>query len=171
MAKKDFNDVLSSFEAVQYILFSILCPSILRQTCKHGDVSPLLCSTNTTFSSSYVLKGRLQSLLRMCDRFVMKSLLKTSFQSHGVNENTRGRLNRSLLYCKEWWCIKSWHKNCCFESLKIKQLILDFENAANRVAWRFNYSRSVAFASDAVGFVRDFESHYRIFTSRDMLTG
>ena len=32
MAKKDFNDVLSSFEAVQYILFSILCPSILRQT-------------------------------------------------------------------------------------------------------------------------------------------
>ena len=35
----------------------------------------------------------------------------------------------------------------------------------------FNYSRSVAFASDAVRFVRDFESHYRIFTSHDMLTG
>ena len=56
----------------------------------------------------------------MCDRFVMRSLLITSFQSHGVNENTRGRLNRSLLYCKERWRIKSWHKNCCFESFKIK---------------------------------------------------
>ena len=62
----------------------------------------------------YALKGRLQSLLRMCDRFVMSSLLITSFQSHGVNENTRGRLNRSLLYCKERWRIKSSHKNCCF---------------------------------------------------------
>ena len=107
----------------------------------------------------------------MCDKFVMRSLLITSFQSHGVNENTRGRLNRSLLYCKERWRIKSWHKNCCFESFKIKQLILDFESAANRVAQKSNYSRSVAFASDAVGFVRDFESHYRIFTSHDMLTG
>ena len=80
------------------------------------------------------IKGRLQSLLRMCDRFVMRSLLITSFQSHGINRNTRGRLNRSLLYCKERWRIKSWHKNCCFESFKIKQLILDSENAANRVA-------------------------------------
>ena len=35
----------------------------------------------------------------------------------------------------------------------------------------FSYSRSVAFASDAVGFVRDLESHYRIFTSHDTLTG
>ena len=105
----------------------------------------------------------------MCDRFVMSSLLITSFQSHGVNENMRGRLNRSLFYCKERWRIKSWHKNCRFESSKIKQLILDSGNAANRVA--FNYSRSVAFASDAVGFVRDFESHYRIFKSHDMLTG
>ena len=35
----------------------------------------------------------------------------------------------------------------------------------------FNYSRSVAFASDALGFVRDFESHYRKLTSHDMLTG
>ena len=33
-----------------------------------------------------LFKGRLQSLLRMCDRFVMRSLLITSFQSHGVNE-------------------------------------------------------------------------------------
>ena len=41
-------------------------------------------------------KGRLQSLLRMCDRFVMRSL-----HSHGENENTRDRLNRSLLYFKE----------------------------------------------------------------------
>ena len=101
----------------------------------------------------------------------MRSLLITSFQSHGVNENTRGRLNRSLLYCKERWRIKSWHKNCCFESFKIKQLILDSGNAANRVAQRFNYLRSVAFASDAVNFVRDFESHYRILTSHEMLTG
>ena len=46
-------------------------------------------------------KGKLQSLLRMCDRYFMRSLLITSFQSHGVNENTRGCLNRSLLYCKE----------------------------------------------------------------------
>ena len=81
-----------------------------------------------------LVKGRLQSLLRMCDRFVMRSLLITSFQSHGVNENTRGRLNRSLLYCKERWRIKSWHKNCCFESFKIKQLMLDSGNAVNRVA-------------------------------------
>ena len=69
------------------------------------------------------VKGRLQSLLRMCDRFVMRSLLITSFQSHGVNGNTRGHLDHSLLYCKERWRIKSWHKNCCFESFKIKQLI------------------------------------------------
>ena len=81
-----------------------------------------------------LLKGRLQSLLRMCDRFVMRSLLITSFQSHGINENMRGRLNRSLLYCKERWRIKSWHKNCCFESFKIKQLLLDSENVANRIA-------------------------------------
>ena len=101
----------------------------------------------------------------------MRSLLVTSFQSHGVNQNTRGRLNPSLWYCKERWRIKSWHKNCCFESFKFKQLILDSENAANRVAQRFNYSRSVAFASDAVGSVRDFESHYRILTSHEMLTG
>ena len=107
----------------------------------------------------------------MCDRFVMRSLLITSFQFHGVNENTRGRLNRSLLYCKGRWHIKSWHKNCCFESFKIKQLILDSGNAANRVALRFNYSHSVALASDAVGLVQGFESHYRIFTSHDMLTG
>ena len=89
---------------------------------------------NTLTRGLVVLKGRLQSLLRMCDRFVMKSLLITSFQSHGVNENTRGRLNRSLLYCKERWRIKSWHKNCCFESFKIKQLMLDSGNAENRVA-------------------------------------
>ena len=76
------------------------------------------------------LKGRLQSLLRMCDRFVMRSLLITSFQSHGVNENTRGRLNRSLLYCKERWRIKSCNKNCCCESFKIKQLMMDAGNAA-----------------------------------------
>ena len=60
-----------------------------------GKVVPKL------FINITVVKGRLQSLLRMCDWFVMKSLLKTSFQSHGINENTRGRLNRSLLYCKE----------------------------------------------------------------------
>ena len=81
-----------------------------------------------------VIKGRLQSLLRMCDRFVIRSLLITSFKSHGVNGNTRGRLNNFLLYCKERWRIKSWHKHCCFESFKIKQLILDSENVANRVA-------------------------------------
>jgi hypothetical protein len=31
MAKEDFNQVSSSFEAVQCILSSILCPSIFRQ--------------------------------------------------------------------------------------------------------------------------------------------
>ena len=31
MAKEDFNQVSSSFEAVQYILSSILSPSIFRQ--------------------------------------------------------------------------------------------------------------------------------------------
>ena len=70
------------------------------------------------YKKSFIIssvKRRLQSLLLMCDRFVMRSLLITSFQSHGVNENTRGRLNRSLLYCKERWRINSWHKNCCFE--------------------------------------------------------
>ena len=93
------------------------------------DIAVHLCTVNCDG-----FKGRLQSLLRMCDRFAMRSLLITSFQSHGVNENTRGRLNRSLLYCKERWRIKSWHKNCCFESFKIKQLILDSGNAVNRVA-------------------------------------
>ena len=46
-------------------------------------------------------KGRLQSLLHMCDRFVISSLLITSFQSHGVNENTRSRLNRSLRVARQ----------------------------------------------------------------------
>ena len=46
-------------------------------------------------------KSRLQSLVRMCDEFVMRSLIITSFQSHGVKENARGRLNLSVLYCKE----------------------------------------------------------------------
>ena len=140
---------------------------------KSHEVSCLRpCDRIGKLNETYLeVKGRLQSLLRMCDRFVMRSLLITSFQSHGVNENTRGRLNRSLWYCKERWRIKSWHKNCCFESFKIKQLILDSGNAANRVAQRFNYLRLVAFASDAVNFVRDFESHYRILTSHEMLTG
>jgi hypothetical protein len=31
MVKEDFNQVSSSFEAVQCILSSILCPSIFRQ--------------------------------------------------------------------------------------------------------------------------------------------
>ena len=82
------------------------------------------------------LKGRLQSLLRMCDRFVMRSLLITSFQSHGVNENTRGRLNRSLLYCKERSRIKSWHKNCCFE--------LEFQDQTINIGfWKRGKSRRV----------------------------
>ena len=109
-----------------------------KQTCQQAkNLTDMLAKSKCLtemLSTSQKLKGRLQSLLRMCDRFVMRSLLITSFQSHGENENTRGRLNRSLLYSKEWWRIKSWHKNCCFESFKIKQLILDSENTANRVA-------------------------------------
>ena len=108
------------------------CSNIVE---KRVGKSPQESSTRPTSRNILTnFKGRLQSLLRMCDRFVMRSLLITSFQSHGVNENTRGRLNRSLLYCKERWRIKPWHNNCCFESFKIKQLILDSGNAANCVA-------------------------------------
>ena len=53
MTKEDFNQVLSSFEAVQCILSSILCPSIL---CSHCNASPLLCPINATYSSSYVFR-------------------------------------------------------------------------------------------------------------------
>ena len=99
-----------------------------------GKYKNIIIVGPTNCAKSFRLKGRLQSLLRMCVRFVMRSLLITCFQSHGVNENTRGPLNRSLLYCKERWHIKSWHKNCHFESFKIKQLILDPGNATNSVA-------------------------------------
>ena len=78
----------------------------------------------------------------------MRSLLITSFQS----QHARPSESFSVVL-QGVMTIKSWHKNCCFESFKIKQLIFDSGNAANRVASRFNYSRSVAFASDAVGFV------------------
>ena len=56
MTKEDFNQVSSSFEAVQCILSSILCPLIFRQTCCHCNASPLLCPINGTYSSSFVFR-------------------------------------------------------------------------------------------------------------------
>jgi hypothetical protein len=69
MAKEDFNKVLASFEAVQCILSSILCPSIFRLIidnpedrivygliCRHFNGSPMLCPINATSSCSYVFR-------------------------------------------------------------------------------------------------------------------
>jgi hypothetical protein len=54
--KEDFNQVSASFEAVQCILSSILCPSIFRLICRHFNGSPILCPINATSSSSYVFR-------------------------------------------------------------------------------------------------------------------
>jgi hypothetical protein len=56
MVKEYFKQVSSSFETVQCILSSILCPSIYSEIWRHFNDSPLLCPINTTSSSSYVFR-------------------------------------------------------------------------------------------------------------------
>jgi hypothetical protein len=56
MAKEDFNQVSSSFETVQCILSSMLCPSIFREIWRHFNGSPLLCPINVISSSFYVFR-------------------------------------------------------------------------------------------------------------------
>ena len=54
MAEEDFNQVSSSFETVQCILSSILCPSIFREIWRHCNGLLHLSPINATSSSSYV---------------------------------------------------------------------------------------------------------------------
>jgi hypothetical protein len=75
MAKEDFNQVSSSFEAVQCILYSILCPLIFRQMCAHCNASPLHCPINATYSSSYVFRLQYPRVLHC--RIVPIEKLKT----------------------------------------------------------------------------------------------
>jgi hypothetical protein len=50
MAKEDFNQVSSSFETVQCILFDIVSFDISTTDCRHFNGSPLLCPINATSS-------------------------------------------------------------------------------------------------------------------------
>ena len=56
IAKGVFNQVSPSSEAMQYILSSILCPSIFRQICRHYNATRLLHPINVNSSSSYALR-------------------------------------------------------------------------------------------------------------------
>ena len=76
MAKEDFNQVSASFEAVQCILSSIMCPSIFRLICRHFNGSPILCPINATSSSSYVFRLQYPRVLHC--RIVLIEKLKTS---------------------------------------------------------------------------------------------
>ena len=46
MVKEYFNQVSSTFEAVQGTFSSNVCPSKFRQICRHDSASPLLCPLN-----------------------------------------------------------------------------------------------------------------------------
>jgi hypothetical protein len=74
MAKEDFNQVSSSFETVQCILSSIMCPSIFREIWRRCNGSPLLCPINTT-SSSFVFRLQYPRVLHC--RIVPIQKLKT----------------------------------------------------------------------------------------------
>ena len=73
MAKEDFYQVSSNFEAMQGIWSSILCTSIFRQICPHCNASPLLCMINISSSSlnksglhySRILYCRIVSILKL----------------------------------------------------------------------------------------------------------
>ena len=75
MAKEDFNQVSASFEAVQSILSSTLCPSIFRPICRNFNSSPILCPINATSSSSYVFRLQYPRVLHC--RIVLIEKLKT----------------------------------------------------------------------------------------------
>ena len=75
MAKEDFNQASSSFETVQCILSSILCPSIFREIWRHCNDSPFLRPINATSSSSYVFRLQYPRVLHC--RIVPIEKLKT----------------------------------------------------------------------------------------------
>jgi hypothetical protein len=75
MAKEDFNQVSSSFETVQCILSSILCPSIFREIWRQSNGSPLLCPINAISLSSYVFRLQYPKVLHC--RIVPIQKLKT----------------------------------------------------------------------------------------------
>ena len=73
--KKISKKVSSSFETVQCILSSILCPSIFREIWRHCNGSPLLCPINTTSSSSYIFRFQYPEVIHC--RIVPNQKLKT----------------------------------------------------------------------------------------------
>jgi hypothetical protein len=70
--KKISKKISSSFETVQCILSSILCPSIFREIWRH---SPLLCPINATSSSCCVFRLQYPRVLHC--RIVPIEKLKT----------------------------------------------------------------------------------------------
>ena len=65
MAKEDFNQVSSSFETVQCVLSSILCPSIFREIWRHCNGSPLLCPINRGVTRALIVGGGVYSYIRV----------------------------------------------------------------------------------------------------------
>jgi hypothetical protein len=105
MAKEDFKQVSSSFETVQCILSSILCPSIFREIWHHCNASPLLCPINAISSSSYVF--RLQYSILLHCRIVPVQKLKTLVALERkkppitlvLSESKRSNLNYIFMIC------------------------------------------------------------------------
>ena len=89
MAKEDFNQASSSFETVQCILSSILCPSIFREIWRHCNDSPLLRPINATSSSSYVFRLQYPRVLHC--RIVSIEKVKTlvALERKKTSYNTR----------------------------------------------------------------------------------
>ena len=75
MAKEDFNQVSSSFEAVQVYFISDIVSFDILSNCRYCNASPLFCPINATSSSSYVF--RLQYLRVLYCRIVPIEKLKT----------------------------------------------------------------------------------------------
>ena len=75
MAEEDFNQVSSSFETVQCILSSILCPSIFREIWRHCNGLLHLSPINATSSSSYVFILQYPRVLHC--RIVLNDKLET----------------------------------------------------------------------------------------------
>ena len=73
--KKISKKVLSTFETVQCIFSSILCPSIFREIWRRSNDSPLFCPINATSSSSYVFRLQYPGVLHC--RIVPIEKLKT----------------------------------------------------------------------------------------------
>ena len=102
MAKEDFNQVSASFEAVQCILSSILCPSIFRPIkaiCRHFNSSLILCLINATSSSSYVFRLQCPRVLHC--RIVLIEKLKTKNLPQQIQDRNKNKSFESHAHLRE----------------------------------------------------------------------